>query len=74
MKELIDDIGQQVFGMSLTGAHEANVCICCHKPVFNEDGFFSEELFHSEAGKKEYSISGMCEKCFDKLFAVPGDD
>lgn len=73
MNSFIDAIGQQVFGMTRTSAHEAKVCICCHKPVFNEDGTYSQELFHSEAGEKEYGISGMCEKCFDNMFGGSDD-
>lgn len=42
----------------LYGATEEGVCIRCKKPP----------RFKTEAGKREYQISGMCEYCFDELF------
>jgi len=33
------------------------ICIKCQKPP----------TFYSEAGKREYHISGLCEPCFDNI-------
>lgn len=66
---MIDLVGEATFGMTRTDARKNGVCISCHEPVFNADGTLNAELFHSEAGVKEYYISGMCERCFDKLFS-----
>ena len=44
-------------------AHEQRLCVMGH-PVTQQDWDAT-----SPAGKREYAISGMCEKCFDKLFA-----
>lgn len=37
-------------------------CIKCAEP-------FSDKNTHTAAGWKETRITGMCEDCFDKLFA-----
>jgi 5-methylcytosine-specific restriction endonuclease McrA len=34
-----------------------------------EYGVFSTTHFHTEAGKREWQITGFCEKCFDKVMA-----
>jgi hypothetical protein len=39
-------------------------CVKCQKPV--------EKRIHSNAGWREYKISGLCEVCYDEIFA--GDD
>lgn len=40
---------------------EKRLCPLCEKKV-------SEYEFRDEYGKKEYLISGMCQKCQDKVF------
>ena len=54
----------------LPGSREAKatkVCVTCHAP-------FSAANTHSEAGWRKTRISGMCEDCWDSLFAEPADD
>ncbi len=53
----LDTQGIRVFGMTKREAHRNGVCISCHKPP----------TFYSQAGRKEYFISGLCEPCFDQL-------
>lgn len=46
------------------------VCVRCQEPALVRiDGVLQHnpELFHSLAGKKEWDISAMCEKCFDNM-------
>jgi len=70
LSSFIDDTGMAAFGMTRTAALENKVCIQCHKSVLNADGSgLNTDLFHSQAGASEYEISGMCEQCFDALFA-----
>lgn len=45
--------------LTLTEGHEKTLCVRCKKPP----------TFYSEAGQREYSNSGLCEPCFDHLFA-----
>lgn len=40
-------------------AHAKGVCIHCKQPP----------TFSTEAGRREYQISSMCEPCFDAMFA-----
>ena len=42
-------------------AIEAGLCPFCRKPVLKND-------FKNELSKKEYRISGLCQKCQDKTF------
>jgi hypothetical protein len=59
--ECLDGIGAKLFGMTLTEAHEKGVCIDCKEEAMGK--------CYSEAGRKEYGISGLCEACFDAMFA-----
>ncbi|BAL84731.1 hypothetical protein SELR_pSRC400800 (plasmid) [Selenomonas ruminantium subsp. lactilytica TAM6421] len=34
-------------------------CIRCHRPAY--------EHCYSDAGRREVSISGLCEECFDEI-------
>ena len=47
-------------------AWKTGVCVQCRQPALPK--------CYSEAGRREYRISGMCEECFDALFAVEGED
>jgi hypothetical protein len=59
--ECLDGLGAGIFGMTLTEAHEKGVCIDCKEEAVPK--------CYSEAGCKEYGISGMCEACYDAMFA-----
>lgn len=54
-----DDVAKSAFGMTKAEAHAKNICIMCKEAW--------EPKTHSEAGKKEYQISGLCEECFDQI-------
>jgi hypothetical protein len=41
-------------------------CISCRMPA--------RPRCYSQAGLNEYAISGMCEICFDELFAEPDEE
>ena len=72
MFDIANHTAKQIFGMTLQDAHSEGICIRCQEPalVMSADGTskYNPELFHSQAGKQEWNISGMCEKCFDSLF------
>lgn len=59
-KRAFVDAGYKASGwLTLTEAHLQNLCVHCRKAP----------SFYSEAGEREYSNSGLCEPCFDELFA-----
>lgn len=61
MMEFKNKMAQNMFGISITDAWNQNICVDCKQPI-------TEESFYSEMGRKEYSISGLCEHCADKIF------
>jgi len=65
LNSLKDSISKSIFGTSLSEAKERGICIQCKEPALAK--------CYSPCGIREYQISGMCEQCFDSLFAE-GDD
>lgn len=72
MLDIVSQVAKQTFGVTLQDAHAEGICIRCREPalVMAADGTskYNPELFYSPAGKKEWHISAMCEKCFDSIF------
>ena len=66
MKVSIDKMGQELFGLSRTDAHNDGVCIKCGQPALAN--------CYSEAGRREYKLSGLCELCFDKMSQEEEED
>jgi len=58
-QEFKDGLAKQLFDKTISDAHKDGTCINC-----NEDALTN---CYSEAGEREYKISGLCEKCFDEL-------
>jgi hypothetical protein len=58
--DLKDELSQAAFGITKAEAHSKGICIECKELALPK--------CYSEAGKKEYQISGMCEACFDAMF------
>ena len=59
LQEFIDTTAKKAFGRTQTESLEQHVCVYCGKPA----GEFRDEL-----SKKEYGISGLCQKCQDEVF------
>lgn len=57
LQELKDGIARNLFGMTIKDAIQQRICIDCKK----------SPKFYSEAGRREYLISGLCEPCFDRI-------
>jgi hypothetical protein len=55
-----DELARQSGLLTKTEAHSKGVCVNCRQPAYNN--------CTTDLGRKEYEISGMCEKCFDNLF------
>ena len=56
---LVDTLSKECFGMSLSKAHKAKVCIQCRAKI---------GTFKDEPTRMEYEISGLCPKCQDEYF------
>lgn len=65
LQELKDDMAKKLFGTTLKIAHKHKLCVKCARPAL--------EHCYSDAGRKEYGISGLCEECFDAMFAEPDE-
>jgi hypothetical protein len=59
LQEFKDNFAKTLFGMSKEEAIEKGICIGCKKPALAN--------CHSDAGRREYQISGLCERCFDRV-------
>lgn len=46
---------------------QIGMCPMCTQPIHEED--FTDAL-----SKREYTISGMCQKCQDEMFSDPDED
>lgn len=57
---MLDNVSTYRFEMTRAEAHDNNICIICKEPALSK--------CYSDAGLREYGISGICETCFDKLF------
>jgi len=57
-----DNISHQLYGITKSEACELGVCVQCKEEALPK--------CYSEAGRKEYKISGLCEKCFDEICGV----
>ena len=52
--------------LNILDRRQRHVCITCAQP-------FTDANVYTALGWKETKISGMCEECFDDLFAVDID-
>lgn len=61
-----DALSVAATGQTAAQAQEKGLCIQCKEPALPK--------CYSDAGIREYHISGMCEKCFDNMFAEEDDE
>ena len=54
-----DDLALNIFGRSRTLALAGASCVACGKPATE---------FRDELSRKEFCISGMCQRCQDLVF------
>lgn len=66
LARIAEQLTQENFGIGLAEAQAKGICIACKEPALPK--------CYSEAGRKEYNISGMCERCFDEAFEEHGLD
>lgn len=59
LQKFKDFVTKSIYGLTTAEAHESGTCIQCREKALPK--------CYSEAGRKEYYISGLCEECFDKI-------
>jgi hypothetical protein len=59
LKEFQDQMTRDLYGITVAEAKISGNCIQCGRSAIKN--------CYSEAGRKEYSISGLCEECFDSI-------
>jgi hypothetical protein len=59
-QELKDNISRQVFKITKSEAQAQGICVNCRQPALAR--------CYSDAGRREYGITAMCEMCFDEMF------
>ena len=60
LDKLKDELAKDIFSISKSEAISKGICVDCKQPAVKN--------CYSQAGLKEYRITGLCEKCFDKIF------
>lgn len=61
LQKFKDSLAVAAFGTTKVAVQQEGLCIDCKQPALAK--------CYSAAGRKEYLISGMCEACFDAMFA-----
>lgn len=59
LEALRDYVAQNIWGMSLTEAHEQRICIACRKNV--------DDIDMNALDQQEWERSGMCPPCWDNF-------
>lgn len=60
ISELKDKLAKELSGEDYADIQKSGLCIQCKEPALPK--------CYSEAGRKEFKISGLCERCFDAMF------
>lgn len=61
IKKFLDDFTEKQFGKSRTKCEKQDICVFCHSKIDMED-------FRDDLSRKEYYISGLCNKCQEDMF------
>lgn len=59
VEEALDRVSEDMFGRRRTMAIRNDICVMCGAVT---------TMFRDEKSRKEYAISGMCQKCQDEMF------
>ena len=66
LQDFKDGVSRSIYGMTAREAQQQGICISCRRiPDFSTT---------SEAGQREYWITGLCEPCFDSIMAEVKDE
>lgn len=64
IQQVCNTIASHAFGMSIFDARRTGVCVKCHQPALAN--------CKTDAGRREYGISGLCEICWDSIMGSEG--
>lgn len=62
MVDVLDELGEMVFGSSRTRSKQGRKCISCKGEA---------TTFRDALSRREYEISALCQKCQDEIFSDP---
>lgn len=62
LEDFKNDLTKSLYGMTKDEAVQKGICVQCKNPI--------EGRIYSNAGKREYKISGLCEICFDNITKI----
>ena len=65
MEETLDTITENMFGVRRTTSIFHNLCVDCKE---------NADIFKDELSRREFSISGLCQKCQDSVFGGEESD
>ena len=60
LQQLKDDMAKDLYGTTVEESTKKGLCIQCGEEALPK--------CYSDAGRREFKISGLCEKCFDEMF------
>lgn len=64
MTKALDSLTKQAFSRSRTASIQGDKCVICGGPAAG---------FKDEISKREYEISGLCQRCQDDTFGPDND-
>lgn len=62
----VREMGRSLYGIDPEKAKEDGICIQCKQPAIPR--------CYSDAGRREFYISGLCELCFDAICGEKGGE
>lgn len=60
LQQFQDGVARELYGLTKEEALAKGICIDCKELALPK--------CYSEAGRREYQISGLCEQCFDAVY------
>ena len=60
MKSIINNLSTSIYGISMEEAVKQEICVQCQQPAMSN--------IFTDLGMEEYYISGICERCWDRMF------
>lgn len=65
MERVLDKLCEEVCGVKRTTSIRSDICVWCKESATD---------FVDALSRKEFMISGLCQKCQDKVFNEPEED